>query len=162
MIRSLVVKLGMLAMTMGLVFWIGWQAPESVPKREASADDSRSVPVRVSKAAEPETSRLDRFTTGPLAAKSGASHEVSLGSRSASRGLLDLNRAEAKDFESLPGIGAVLAQRVIAYRKEVGGFQAIEDLRAVKGIGSKTFERIRPLVTVVAMDMKGKAEKRPL
>jgi competence protein ComEA len=155
-------KLAMLVATIGLVFWIGWQVPESSPKHEASADDSRSVPLRVSIAAEPETSRLDRLTAGPKAAKPGASHELSLGGRSASRGLLDLNRAEANDFESLPGIGAVLAQRVIAYRQSVGRFQTIEDLRAVKGIGAKTFERIRPLVTVVATDMKGKAEKRPL
>lgn len=162
MIHSLVVKLGMLAVTMGLVLWIGWQASESFPKHEISADESRGVPVRVSVSAEPETGRPDRFNRETPSAKSGTPHEANTGDRSGSHGLVDLNRANAKEFESLPGIGAVLAQRVIAYRQSVGRFQAIEDLRAVKGIGAKTFERIRPLVTLAGTDTKGKVEKRIL
>jgi competence protein ComEA len=61
----------------------------------------------------------------------------------------------------LPGIGAVLAQRMIAYRTSIGRFHAIEELREVKGIGSKKFDRIRPLVTVAVSSSKGKAEKHP-
>jgi competence protein ComEA len=75
--------------------------------------------------------------------------------------LLDLNRASAEDLESLPGIGAVLAQRVIAYRKSVGRFQAVEELREVKGIGVKKFDRIKLLVMVAASGSKGKTEKQP-
>ena len=78
------------------------------------------------------------------------------------RRVVDLNRATAKELESLPGIGAVLAERVIAYRQSVGRFQSVEDLREVAGIGSKKFDRLKPLVTVAAAETKGKQEKRPL
>ncbi|HWG97610.1 MAG TPA: helix-hairpin-helix domain-containing protein [Nitrospira sp.] len=69
-------------------------------------------------------------------------------SKTAVHSRLDLNRASAGELESLPGIGAVLAQRVIAFRESAGGFRTVEDLREVKGIGAKTFDRLKSLVTV--------------
>jgi competence protein ComEA len=75
--------------------------------------------------------------------------------------LLDLNEATAGEFEALPGIGAVLAQRVIAFRTSAGGFRTIEDLREVKGIGLKKFDRIKSLVTVSASRSHG-AKQREL
>jgi competence protein ComEA len=75
--------------------------------------------------------------------------------------LLDLNRASTGELEGLPGIGAVLAQRVIAFRTSAGGFRTVEDLREVKGIGSKKFDRIKSLVTVSASRSHG-AKQREL
>ena len=66
------------------------------------------------------------------------------------QGLLDLNRATGQDLDSLPGVGPKLAERIMEYRESVGVFHTLEELRAVKGIGKKTFERIRPLVTVTS------------
>jgi competence protein ComEA len=63
-------------------------------------------------------------------------------------GLLDLNRATEQDFDALPGIGPKLAERIMEYRRSVGAFHSADELRDVKGIGKKKFERIRPLVTV--------------
>jgi competence protein ComEA len=63
-------------------------------------------------------------------------------------GLLDLNSASAADLEDLPGIGATIAERILAYRDEQGRFEAVDDLQQVSGIGAKLFERIAPLVTV--------------
>jgi competence protein ComEA len=65
-----------------------------------------------------------------------------------SSGLLNLNSASQADLEDLPGIGATLAERIIAYREENGPFMSVEDLRKVSGIGEKLFERIAVLVTV--------------
>ena len=62
--------------------------------------------------------------------------------------LLDLNRATDKDFDALPGVGPKLAERIMKYRQSVGIFRSLDELQAVKGIGKKKFERIRPLVTV--------------
>lgn len=76
------------------------------------------------------------------------------------RSRLDLNRASADELETLPGIGSVLAQRVIAFRKSAGRFQKIEDLRAVKGIGAKKYDRLKSLVTVSAGDSKRETERR--
>ncbi|MCS7206601.1 MAG: helix-hairpin-helix domain-containing protein [Dehalococcoidia bacterium] len=62
--------------------------------------------------------------------------------------LLDLNTADASALEALPGIGPVLAQRIVEYRMRYGPFAQVEDLLKVQGIGPKILERIRPLVTV--------------
>ncbi len=46
----------------------------------------------------------------------------------------------------LPGIGEVIAKRIIEYRKSTGGFNSIEDILQVKGIGSKKFEKIKDII----------------
>jgi competence protein ComEA len=61
--------------------------------------------------------------------------------------LLNLNTATAAELDRLPGIGPVLAQRIVTER-EKKPFTRIEDLRRVSGIGPKKLEAIRPLVTV--------------
>jgi competence protein ComEA len=62
--------------------------------------------------------------------------------------LVNLNTATVADLETLPGIGPALAERIIAYRTEHGGFQRIEDLQEVPGIGPKKFAELKPHVTV--------------
>lgn len=60
---------------------------------------------------------------------------------------LDINRATAGELAMLPGIGPMTASFIVSYRQDNGPFQDIEDLMKVKGIGRKTFEGIRDLVT---------------
>lgn len=67
---------------------------------------------------------------------------------STSDGLVALNRADAKELESLPGVGPVLAERIVAHREQIGGFQRIEDLLLVPGIGESKLEALRDLVRV--------------
>jgi len=61
---------------------------------------------------------------------------------------LDLNAATAADLESLPGIGPVLAARIVAHREEHGRFERPDDLLEVEGIGPRLLARLRPLVHV--------------
>ena len=61
---------------------------------------------------------------------------------------IDINRAEPWLLEALPGIGEVLAQRIVDYRSENGPFRRIEDLFQVSGIGEATFENIKDFITV--------------
>lgn len=56
---------------------------------------------------------------------------------------IDLNTADAKTLELLPGIGPALAERIIADRGRIGPFKRVEDLARVKGIGHRTIERLR-------------------
>lgn len=63
-------------------------------------------------------------------------------------GTLDLNTATAADLEALPRVGPVLAERIVAFRDEHGGFAAVGDLDAVPGIGPALMEALAPLVTV--------------
>ena len=61
---------------------------------------------------------------------------------------LDLNTATAAELETLPGIGPVLAERILTYRAEIGEFSTVEQLQEVKGIGAKKLDAIRDLVVV--------------
>lgn len=62
-------------------------------------------------------------------------------------GLVDLNRATADQLETLPGIGPKRAQDIIDYRQQ-HPFTSVDDLDNVRGVGPKTMETLRPLVTV--------------
>jgi competence protein ComEA len=61
---------------------------------------------------------------------------------------IDLNRAESWLLEALPGIGETLAQRIINYRQQNGGFHNINEITKVAGIGTSTYEQIKGLITV--------------
>jgi competence protein ComEA len=61
---------------------------------------------------------------------------------------VNLNTADQTALETLPRVGPALAQRIMAWREQNGRFSSIEDLRAVSGIGDRTFEQLAPLVTV--------------
>ena len=63
-------------------------------------------------------------------------------------GPLDLNRATAQELTTLPGIGEVLAQRIVDYREAHGPFRSVDELIAVEGIGEGKLEKLRELVTV--------------
>src|SRR5512144_1488976 len=64
--------------------------------------------------------------------------------------VVNLNTASAAQLEGLPGIGAKMAQRIVEYRQKSGGFKKIEDLMNVKGIGEKSFLKLKPHITVTA------------
>lgn len=61
---------------------------------------------------------------------------------------LNINVASAQELEGLPGIGPVLAGRIVAFREARGPFRSVEDLLQVSGIGPKILDQIRALVTV--------------
>jgi competence protein ComEA len=72
---------------------------------------------------------------------------------------IDLNRAAAGLIEELPGIGPARARAIIELRERMGSFQSVDDLVEVRGIGPKTVERLRGLVTV-GMDQGGRGRER--
>ena len=62
---------------------------------------------------------------------------------------LNLNTATASQLESLPGIGARTAALIVEYRQKNGGFKKVEELMNVRGVGEKSFLKIKPLITVI-------------
>jgi competence protein ComEA len=63
-------------------------------------------------------------------------------------GVINLNTATSADLDTLPGVGPVLAQRILDHRTRTGGFTAVSDLRKVEGIGASRYEQLKDLVTV--------------
>ena len=68
--------------------------------------------------------------------------------RASDDGRIDINTATLEEFESLPGIGPVIAERIIYYRNVNGKFDVVEDLAEVSGIGERTIEKLRDSLVV--------------
>jgi competence protein ComEA len=162
-LQSLAIKLVMLALTIGVLYWaLNDEGPaqraarQADPRPAASASDrSQSAPehvpvetfdkaadIRPSNPPPPPASAITRpsFHSAPAAARRPVSFPI------------NLNTAQRKEFMELPGIGEQLAERILQYRKVHGAFRTIEQLREVKGIGKKRMDRLRPLVTVAKHD----------
>ena len=69
--------------------------------------------------------------------------------------LINLNTASAAGLEKLPGVGPAMAARIVEYRQKNGAFKKSEELMNVKGIGEKTYLKLKPLVTVVPPKVTG-------
>ncbi len=79
----------------------------------------------------------------------GPGDEVAVGSQpGAADGHISLNRADAIQLQDLPGVGPVLAERIIAYREANGPFHTVEDLLDVPGIGEAKLAAMRDLISV--------------
>jgi competence protein ComEA len=156
MLYSFLIKLGMFVATMGVVFWIGWTLPGSLDRtHDVAADLSEDTQTEMAFNEESAT----EVSPSP-AVMSSERQTIIEGQKRPSKGRLDLNRATKQDLDALPGVGPKLAERIMKYRRSVGVFQSLDDLREVKGIGKKTFERIRPLVTVTPNDQSVERVKR--
>jgi competence protein ComEA len=121
MLRSLLIKFSMLAATVAAVLWIGWPAPKEDP-----------LPVRPDQ---------------PVAAQAQATSPARAVSPAKAVSKINLNRASAEELQTLPGVGPVLAQRMVEWRKAHGRYRTVDDLQEVKGIGRKRLEQLRPLVS---------------
>lgn len=63
-------------------------------------------------------------------------------------GKINLNTASQKELEELPGIGPAMAGRIIEYRQANSGFRNVEEVKLVKGIGEKLFEKMKDWITI--------------
>ena len=60
----------------------------------------------------------------------------------------NINSASVEELKALPGVGEVIAKRIVDYRSEHGKFDEVQDIMKVKGIGEKTFEKMKDLLAV--------------
>lgn len=95
-----------------------------------------------------ETSHDDRSAHSDISSKEDRQTESSENSQAAKPKVININTANADELDELPGVGPVIAQRIIEYREAMGGFKSLEELIEVKGIGEKTMEKIRPFACV--------------
>jgi competence protein ComEA len=83
-----------------------------------------------------------------LVGEAAASRPLAGAGDAARAGPIDLNRATAVELQKLPGIGAVLAGRIVAWRDSVGRFTAVDQLEEVRGVGPAMMRRLAPLVRI--------------
>jgi competence protein ComEA len=70
------------------------------------------------------------------------------GGTSGNQAKINLNKADETQLQNLPGIGPSKAAAIIEYRETSGLFKNVEDLKEISGIGDKTFEKLKDLITV--------------
>lgn len=87
-------------------------------------------------------------TAPPGAADGATGAGANPAGNGAAGGKVSLNNATLAELDALPGVGPVLAQRIIDYREQRGGFRAISDLKQVTGIGDARYEDLKALVTL--------------
>ena len=165
-LKSLGLNLVMLAVAVGILYWVLQQRNDPELEQSVAALSSAARQTAVPRADHSESQAEMAAQDGlpaPVVSASTAvqapsvTHPVSaktaLPARRPVTFPMNLNTARFEDFMELPGIGKKLAQRLVEYRKSHGGFRSVEDLREVRGIGEKRMERLRPLVvTAVARD----------
>ena len=72
---------------------------------------------------------------------------------------INLNTATVQQLESLPGVGPATAKRILEYRQKNGSFKKVEELMNIKGIGEKSFLKLKPYVTVSVEKAERPAER---
>lgn len=77
-----------------------------------------------------------------------SSPRAAASSSSSASAPINLNTASVAQLETLPGIGRSTAERILEYRQKNGSFKKIEDLMNVRGVGEKSFLKLKPLITV--------------
>lgn len=90
----------------------------------------------------------EQVVVGAPAVSSGASPPAGVPSSAAPSAKVDLNTATLEQLDELPGVGPVLAQRILDYRTKIGRFTSVSQLDDVSGIGPARYADIEPLVTV--------------
>ena len=106
------------------------------------AEEARSPALPSRPSSIPAAESSSRPSSGP------ASGEAELIGDNGEGGLVNINTATSDQLMTLPGIGQVMAARIIQYREENGDFKSAADITKVSGIGDKTFAAVAELITV--------------
>lgn len=138
-----------------LIFWqrqaAGRAATVTIKKEDLAALQSETSDLKrrlgdldasLTQAREEGALKVTKTTTTSSSGSEGKVAGASI------EGKINLNTASLAELDTLSGIGPAYAQRIIDYRETQGGFDAVEEIMNVKGIGEKTFEKIRDYITV--------------
>jgi competence protein ComEA len=104
--------------------------------------------IHVPFAKEIESGEAAQIAAGSTASAGGAQASGN-NDQSAASSPVNINTANATELQTLPGIGAVTAKRIIDYREKYGSFKTIADIKKVSGIGDKKFEELANRICVL-------------
>lgn len=90
----------------------------------------------------------EQILVGKPAAPGGLAAGVASNAPPSAGALVNLNTATGEQLESLPGVGPVTAEKILAWRESHGAFSSVDELLEIDGIGEKTFADLAPLVTL--------------
>jgi competence ComEA-like helix-hairpin-helix protein len=150
---SFLLKLVFLGTGVCFVYWVGWPQPSLSPVAPLENPDGLVSHPPLSGSADPpdEVLKMAPLSGKELVQPLQVMVEREDGqSREFAAVTVDLNDGTLAELEHLPGIGPVLARRIVAHRTSHGAFRHIEDLALVPGIGEKRLEQLRPFVGVRA------------
>lgn len=89
------------------------------------------------------------YTSAVVSAQDDLTQNLSDNTSSSDSSTININTATAEQLSAfLPGIGEVKAKRIVEYRESAGGFDSVDELLNVSGIGEKTLEKLRPYCRV--------------
>jgi len=108
----------------------------------SSQDVIREIPDTV------EVNRVQEVPQVPSVSSEANEPAEVIGAPKGGDGKININLASQSELTDLPGIGNVLASRIVDYRRQYGDFSRIEDLRNVSGIGEKRYEAIQDKITI--------------
>ena len=111
----------------------------SVPNFDYTASDSAFAALSSRESGQSETD--PSIVVEPNAEESTAEDDTAIVT-------ININVGSKQELMSLPGIGEVMSERIIAYRTDVGPFQSIDDLKKIKGISKRRFEQLVPFITI--------------
>ncbi len=165
--RQSLIMLGIaLIMVSALLFYISLSQPsvaeeESVIDTTVSAGDISSSAVASSYSATVAESSSDYVTASTSAFSYAAdnaeseteavatqSQTTASSAAAATVGIINLNTCTASDLQAVPGIGEVRAEAIIQYREYLGSYTSVEQIKNIKGIGDKIYEKASPYLTV--------------
>lgn len=111
------------------------ETPKEQPGPDASTEEGSGMKVQAE--GEPSVEGEPPAASDPQPDVTGDSQDK-----------ININTATAAELTALPGIGEVLAGRIVEYRKQHGAFQSLEDIKNVDGIGEKKFEGIKESISI--------------
>lgn len=115
---------------LGTIFW------EKNSRKKSTAENNIIAELRI------QNDQLrEQLSNTAKAQIAGASTSEDQGDK------ININTASAAELDKLPNIGPARAADIVAYRESRGGFKTIEEIKNIKGIGDKSFESLKDLIT---------------